>query len=226
MNIIPKKIARLSSVFLLSSLSALSHATPYDDAILAFENEDYQTALSLSLALAKTQDLDAMTLVGRIYDEGFNQPQKALPWFSKAAELGNAQAQLELAELYQAGDGVPKDMDIAIKWYEKAAAQDHDEAQLALALHYLEDLDEPEEALTLLEKSAKQGNATAQYRLGLLYLGEPPIVADKLKAWHYFSLAADTIPDAAQARDILQLNMSSTEIKQATAILETNKERR
>ena len=115
MNIIPKKIVRLSSVFLLSSLSVLAYATPFDDAILAFENQDYQTALTLSLALAKKQDLDAMTMVGRIYDEGFNQPQKALPWFRKAAELGDAQAQLELAELYQAGDGVPKDMDMAIK---------------------------------------------------------------------------------------------------------------
>ena len=226
MNIIPKKIVRLSSVFLLSSLSVLAYATPFDDAILAFENQDYQTALTLSLALAKKQDLDAMTLVGRIYDEGLNQPQKALPWFRKAAELGDAQAQLELAELYQAGDGVPKDMDMAIKWYEKAAAQDHYEAQLALALHYLEDLDEPEEALILLEKSAKQGNSTAQYRLGLLYLGEPPIAMDKLKAWHYFSLAADKVPDAAQARDILQLGMSHIEIQQATIALEKNKEKR
>jgi TPR repeat protein len=226
MNIIPKKITRLASAVLLSSSVGLVFATTYDDAILAFENEDYQTALSLSLPLAKKLDPDAMTLVGRIYDEGLNQPQKALPWFRKSAELGNAQAQLELAELYQAGDGVPQDMDIAISWYEKAAAQDHDEAQLALALHYLEDLNEPEEALTLFEKSANQGNATAQYRLGLLYLGEPPIAADKLKAWHYFSLAADTVPDAAQARDILQLGMSSTEIQQATVILEKNKERR
>lgn len=226
MNIIPKKIIRLSSVFLLSCAASFVYAAPYDDAILAFENQDYSTALTLSMPLAKSLDLDAMTLVGRIYDEGFNQPQKARPWFSKAANLGNAQAQLELAELYEAGDGVPQDIDIAIKWYEKAAAQDHDEAQLALALHYLEDLDETKEALILLEKSANQGNARAQYQLGLLYLGEPDIPTDKLKAWHYFSLAADSVPEAAQARDILQLEMSSNELQQATTTLEKQRQKR
>ena len=223
MNIIVAKIIRVSSVFILSSAAALVYASPYDDAILAFENQDYNTALTLSMPLANAQDSDAMTLVGRIYDEGFNQTAKALPWFRKAAELGNAQAQVELAELYEAGEAVPKDMDMAIKWYEKAAAQEHDEAQLALAMHYLEDLDEPKEALILLEKSAKQGNARAQYQIGLLYLGEPDIPADKLKAWHYFSLAADSLPEAAQARDILQLEMSKTELAQAAASLAQQK---
>ena len=215
MNIVPKKMLRLSSALLLSSGLSVASAAPYDDAVLAFENRDYDTALSLSLPLARGQDVAAMTLVGRVYDGGFNQPQKALTWFKKAAELGDAQAQLELAELYEAGDGVKKDLEQAIKWYEKAAAQDHDEAQLALALHYLEDLEEPTEALPLLEKSAKQGNATAQYRLGLLYLGEADIKADKLKAWLYFSLAASDVPEAAQARDVLELEMSSSELQQA-----------
>lgn len=223
MNIIFSKIIRVSSVVLLSSAATFANANPYDDAILAFENQDYNTALTLSMPLANMQDVEAMTLVGRIYDEGFNQSAKALPWFRKAAELGNPQAQVELAELYEAGDGVPKDMDMALQWYQKAADQDHDEAQLALAMHYIDDLNEPKEALGLLQKSANQGNANAQYQLGLLYLGEVDIPADKLKAWHYFSLAADLLPEAAQARDILQLEMSSNELKQAAATLAQQK---
>lgn len=215
MNTLPKKITQTCSALTLASWLNVAVATDYDDAILAFESHDYETALELSLPLAQQQDVEAMTLVGRIYDEGFNQSHKALSWYNKAAELGNAQAQLELAELYEAGDGVPKDIEQAIKWYEKAAAQDHDEAQLALALHYLEDLEDVAEAFILLEKSAQQGNAIAQYRLGLLYLDDAHVKADKLKAWAYFAMSANKVPEAAQARDILELEMSPAEIKQA-----------
>jgi len=217
MNSLTKTLA--NSSIIISLLSSVSFASTYDDAILAFENREFETALQLGLPLAQNQDVDAMTLVGRIYDEGFDQPQKALPWFKKAAELGNAQAQLELAELYEAGDGVPKNIELAISWYEKAAAQDHDEAQLALALHYLDDLDDIDEAVVLLERSAQQGNSSAQYRLGLLYLGDQNIKTDKIKAWMYFSMAADKVPEAAQARDVLELEMTPIELKQALAQL-------
>lgn len=215
MNSLPQKLIRFSFTLNLMIWLNTAHAAAYDDAVLAFENRDYDSALELVLPLAQQQDVDAMALVGRIYDEGFNQPNKALSWFKKSAELGNAQAQVELAELYEAGDGVTKDIEQAIKWYEKAAAQDHDEAQLALALHYLEDLEDVPEALTLLEKSAQQGNAIAQYRLGLLYLGEADIKADKSKAWYYFAMAANKVPEAAQARDVLELEMTAAELKQA-----------
>ncbi|HRH90440.1 MAG TPA: tetratricopeptide repeat protein [Agitococcus sp.] len=213
MNSLTKTLAKSSLIF--TFLSTLTIAATYDEAILAFENREYDTALELSLPLAQKQDVDAMTLVGRIYDEGFNQSEKALPWYKKAAELGNAQAQLELAELYEAGDGVKKNKELAIYWYEKAADQDHDEAQLALALHYLEDLEEVPEAIVLLEKSAQQGNAIAQYRLGLLYLGDSTIKTDKSKAWYYFAMAANKVPEAAQARDVLELEMTPAELKQA-----------
>jgi len=217
MNSLAKKIVQLSSALSFMAWLNSAYASVYDDAVLAFENRDYDTALELVLPLAQQQDVDAMTLLGRIYDEGFNQPSQALSWFKKSAELGNAQAQVELAELYEAGDGVKKDIEQAIQWYEKAAAQDHDEAQLALGLHYLEDLEDVSEALNLLEKSAKQGNATAQYRLGLLYLGETSIKADKTKAWYYFAMAANKVPEAAQARDVLELDMSASELKKAMA---------
>ena len=63
MNIVPKKMLRLSSALLLSSGLSVASAAPYDDAVLAFENRDYDTALSLSLPLARGQDVAAMTLV-------------------------------------------------------------------------------------------------------------------------------------------------------------------
>lgn len=210
-----------SSVLLLSSVfftSARAGAN-YDDAMLAFENQDYATALNIVLPLAQNNDVEAMTLLGRVYDEGFNKAKEAFAWFKKAAELGNAQAQVELAELYDAGEGVTQDTEQAVKWYEKAAEQGHEEAQLALGLHYLEDLEDNATAIEYFEKAAAQGNATAQYRLGLLYLGDAGVPTNNLKAWVYFSLAADKVTEAAQARDVLELEMSNVQLKQATLAL-------
>lgn len=210
-----------SSVLLLSSvfLTSAQAGANYDDAMLAFENQDYATALNIVLPLAQNNDVEAMTLLGRVYDEGLNKAKEAFAWFKKAAELGNAQAQVELAELYDAGEGVTQDTEQAVKWYEKAAEQGHEEAQLALALHYLEDLEDNATAIEYFDKAAEQGNATAQYRLGLIYLGDAGVPTNNLKAWVYFSLAADKVTEAAQARDVLELEMSNVQLKQATLAL-------
>lgn len=210
-----------SSVLLLSSvlIGSAQAGANYDDAMLAFENRDYAIALNSVLPLAQKYDIDAMTLLGRIYDEGFNQAKEAFSWFKKAAELGNAQAQVELAELYDAGEGVPQNTEQAVFWYEKAAKQGHEEAQLALGLHYLEDLEDNATAIEYFENAAEQGNATAQYRLGLLYLGDAGVPTNNLKAWVYFSLAADKVTEAALARDVLELEMSNVQLKQATLAL-------
>ena len=212
---LPSSILLLSSIFVSNAQAGAN----YDDAMLAFENQDYATALNIVLPLAQKNDVEAMTLLGRVYDEGFNKAKEAFSWFKQAAELGNAQAQVELAELYDAGEGVPQDTEQAVIWYEKAAQQEHEEAQLALGLHYLEDLEDSDTAIEYFGKAAEQGNATAQYRLGLLYLGDTGVPTNNLKAWVYFSLAADKVTEAAQARDVLELEMSNIQLKQANLAL-------
>ena len=212
---LPSSILLLSSIFVSNAQAGAN----YDDAMLAFENQDYSAALNIVLPLAQKNDVEAMTLLGRVYDEGFNKAKEAFSWFKKAAELGNAQAQVELAELYDAGEGGPQDTEQAVIWYEKAAQQEHEEAQLALGLHYLEDLEDSDTAIEYFGKAAEQGNATAQYRLGLLYLGDTGVPTNNLKAWVYFSLAADKVTEAAQARDVLELEMSNIQLKQANLAL-------
>jgi TPR repeat protein len=54
----------------------------------------------------------------------------------RAAEAGNAVAQLRLALLYDQGDGVPQSAKAALEWYQRAAAQGEPEAQHQLALFY------------------------------------------------------------------------------------------
>jgi TPR repeat protein len=54
---------------------------------------------------------------------------KARYWYTKAAKLGLAPAQLALGKLYDKGEGVAKDLVVAQHWYEVAAVQSNAEAQ-------------------------------------------------------------------------------------------------
>lgn len=47
--------------------------------------------------------------------------QKAVEWYTKAAEQGHAAAQYNLGNCYYDGEGVEKDLQKAIEWYTKAA---------------------------------------------------------------------------------------------------------
>jgi TPR repeat protein len=50
------------------------------------------------------------------------------------AEKGNADSQYELGCLYEKGDGVQMNLNIAKEWYSKAAAQGHNIAESKLML--------------------------------------------------------------------------------------------
>jgi len=52
--------------------------------------------------------------------------------FRKAADQGNAEAQFNLALMYEEGRGVTKDDEQAAMWYSKAAEQDYARAQFNL----------------------------------------------------------------------------------------------
>eukprot|EP00808_Paulinella_micropora_P009559 g76512.t1 len=47
--------------------------------------------------------------------------KKAVEWYTKAAEAGNAPAQRYLGVCYENGQGVQKDRNKAVEWYKKAA---------------------------------------------------------------------------------------------------------
>jgi TPR repeat protein len=59
-------------------------------------------------------------------------PKKALTWFKKSAEQGNAGAQCSLAACYLRGIGAEIDEEKAVKWYTKAAKQGNEDAKEAL----------------------------------------------------------------------------------------------
>jgi TPR repeat protein len=52
------------------------------------------------------------------------------------ADQGDAQAQYNVGEMYQYGQGVPHDNAIAMNWYQKAAAQGYARAQHHIGFMY------------------------------------------------------------------------------------------
>jgi len=64
---------------------------------------------------------------------------------------------------YQNGDGVPKDLNEAIRLYQLSVNQGNSFAQNNLGMF------KKNEAIKLFQLSVNQGNSTAQYNLGMCY---------------------------------------------------------
>ncbi len=192
-----------------------------DAGVLAFESEQFDIALKEFTPLARAGNARAMGYMGRIL-EAQDKLAEALVWYLKAAQKGNAEAQAALGRLYDAGEGVARDEDAALSWYAKAATQGDDEAQLALGEHAEDDLNDNKTALKWYEKAAAQSNPDAQYRLGLLLIDDDSGVArDVPRAWMLLSLAAEgEVDEAAQARDVLELEMEPVELRSAEKMLQ------
>ena len=91
--------------------------------------------------------------------------EKAVEWFSKAAEQGNAKAMRRLGVCYKHGYGVEKDGVTAKEWYAKAIP----------GLQYL----------------AQLGDADAQYGLGACYDRGEGVMHDSGKAVEWYVEAAE-----------------------------------
>lgn len=62
---------------------------------------------------------------------------RSIRLFQRAAEMGSPEAQTNLANLYDAGDGVRESFDKARYWYKRAIARGIPEAAYNLGISYL-----------------------------------------------------------------------------------------
>jgi len=62
--------------------------------------------------------------------------KQAAVWYRKAADQGNASAELNLGAAYYGGQGVPKDPKQALKYFQLSAQQGNGRAQFNLATLY------------------------------------------------------------------------------------------
>lgn len=133
---------------------------------------------------AEAGDLQALHQLASWHLEGESGAEKsssaAIHWFTRAAQEGYMASQYQLGLLYKSGgDGFKKDLSQARKWLTLAHEQGSAEARVLL-----QDISRQQqgsgrplqERISKLarrvpfEKEAKQGDAQAQYKLGLMYI--------------------------------------------------------
>jgi len=97
---------------------------------------------------------------------------EAARWYRSAAERGDVDAQMQVADMYGRGGGVPKDEAQALQWYGKAAEQGNARAGyfIAEALEYGHGTPKNMEAAVRWYKwSAENGELSANINLGDCY---------------------------------------------------------
>ena len=85
------------------------------------------------------------------------------------AEVGVAEAQYQLGQVYEGGRGILGDLVLAVKWYRLAAEQGHPEAQYELGRRYNGGRNLPsddEQAAFWYRRAAAQGHARAHQAIG------------------------------------------------------------
>ena len=129
-----------------------------------FDKQDYQQAYNLCLEGIKNNEIKCIRFMGWLYAEGHGCPkdeEKALSYFSRAAALGDGEAEYGIAKIYYER----KDYLEAIVYLEKAINKGFYSASRILGMIYYyglgieRDIDKAKE---LYDQAANNGNLMAE----------------------------------------------------------------
>lgn len=115
------------------------------------------------------------------------------PALVERAEKGDAEAQLNLGLIHARGDGVPADMDVAVKWFRKAAGQGNSYAQFNLGVAYFNGTGAPKdsvEAVKWYRLAAEQREAFSHFLIGKHYFEGNGVTKDYVEAHAWTEVAA------------------------------------
>jgi len=135
--------------------------------------------------------------LGADHDARYNpgKEQEMVQYFQYSADMGNADAQTAIGQLFNAGSrGMDQDFKQALHYFTQAAASGDVDATAHLGHLYANGLGvEPnnETALEFFRKGAEKSHAHALYGLGYMYLAGAGVEKNVKKAMQYFAQAAD-----------------------------------
>lgn len=133
----------------------------------SMENPE-QMVIDILVDYAQKGNTNAMYQLGMFYKQG-QGVEKSIPeaqkWFTKASDLGHAESQFKLGDMYFGGEIKSEQSDAeALKWWRKAAAQGHAEALFNVGECYLNGDGvkvSKAEAIKWLRKAAAKGHEDA-----------------------------------------------------------------
>src|SRR4029077_11917546 len=108
---------------------------------------------------------------------------------------GNPEAQYALATFYKEGNGVPKDLERAVRLLQAASLADNVDAEVEYAIALFNGTGTPKNeaaAVALLRKAAKQNSPIAQNRLARVLVSGLGVPIDKIEGlkWHIVAKTA------------------------------------
>jgi len=194
-------------------------AVQYPAATNFFAKGQYTNALPIFIKLAEQGDPASSGYLAKMYSKGLGGlPQdniEAFGLYERAASNNYAEAQYQLAVMYEEGRGILEDEDKAVFWYEKAARNGHADAQYRFAESEFRKAESAEQQIgeeyaeesqrdavkarfqTLLagaagwyQKAAEQGHTNAQYMAGRCYASGEGVGRDFEKAVRYYEKAS------------------------------------
>jgi hypothetical protein len=144
------------------------------------------------------------------------QPAGRFTDLAKLADKGDPAAEYELARMYMAGSGAPKNETEARRWLERSAGHGNTAAQYELGVALRDGrggIQDYPGAMRWIKLAAEAGFGRAQYALGVMYRLGTGTPVDGVKAYTWLNLAAaQGVDGAAAVRDAVRTNLSPAEI--------------
>ena len=176
----------------------------FESGLLAFNREDYGTALRAWRPLARKGHARAQNNLGVMYHQGIGVPQdnkEALRWIRRSAERDYFSGQSNLGVLYLRGDGVAQDFGEARKWLQRAAAQGYVDAEYLLAGMFQDGQGFKRDARTAAAwytRASNKGHTISQFNLGTMLENGVGVEKDPAQAAQWYRRAANKGMASAQ----------------------------
>lgn len=174
----------------------LEAGASYQDGVRALAAKDYPQAEGLLTGPAEEGYLAAQLALAQLHLErgAAGDRERALRWLRRAAEAGDASAELALALVLQRNRGDAAEAAEAVRWLTRASDRGSVEATFQLALAHHQGTGVPRNPLVAadyFERAARRGSISSQYNLGTMIrdgLGRPRSPSEAL-AWVEFAIA-------------------------------------
>ena len=147
---------------------------------------DQETRLAMLADQGDTRSMVGLAYIRLNSEDSRYAPDEAGQFLSRAAELGSAEAQFELAQLFEIGLGVEQDIARALQLYEMSAAQEFPDALNDLGFIYYQGglgvTRDPKKGLTYFERAADLRQPQAMFNFAALIddgviVGKGPVEA-------------------------------------------------